>query len=77
MVREVAQAGGSVPDHIRKVLRRGGPSGATLWVGNLGVDGSDVAKYLGVTRGFPEAGDGSGVGGHTANIRGLCEGDMI
>ena len=34
------------------------PSGATLWVGNLGIDVSDAAKTRGGTRNFPEAGDG-------------------
>ena len=57
-VREVAKAGWSRPDHLGKVLPRGGSGGDTLWFGNLGVDGSDDAKYLEGTRGFPAAGDG-------------------
>ena len=57
-VREVAKTGGSGPDHIRKDVPCGGPGGATLWVGNLGVDGSNATKTLGGTRRFTEAGDG-------------------
>ena len=47
-VREVAKEGGSGPDCLIEVIPRGGPGGATLWVGNLGVDGSDAAKIEGV-----------------------------
>ena len=57
-VREVAEAGGSVPDHLIKILPHGGPGGGTLWVVNLGIGGSDAAKTQGGTHGFPDAGDG-------------------
>ena len=57
-VREVAKAGGSGPNHLGRVIPCGGSGGATLWVRNLGVDGSDDIKYRGGTRGFPEVGDG-------------------
>ena len=42
--REVAKARGIGTDNLSKVLLRGGPGGATLWVGNLVVDGSNDAK---------------------------------
>ena len=42
--REVAEAGGSGSDHLRNVLLCSGPDGATLWVVNLDVDGSDAEK---------------------------------
>ena len=38
-------------------MPHGGPGGTTLWVGNLGVDGSDDAKNLGGTLGFTVEGD--------------------
>ena len=56
-VREVSDVGGSGSDHLRKVLPRVGPGGATIWLENLGVDGSNAAKTRGVARGFPAAGD--------------------
>ena len=43
-VREFSEEGGSGPDRLRTVLPSGGPGGATLYVRNLGVDGSDAAK---------------------------------
>ena len=46
--REVAEEGGSGTDNFRKVLLRGGPGGATIWVGNLGVDSSYAEKREGV-----------------------------
>ena len=48
-VREVAEERGSGPDGLSKVLPLGGPGGATLWVVNLDVDGSDAAKIEGLT----------------------------
>ena len=60
-VKEVSDEGGRVSNHVSKVLPCGGPGGDTLWFGNLGVDGSDDAKYLEGTRGFPAAGDGDEV----------------
>ena len=58
-VREVSEEGGSGTDHLRKFLSRVGLGGATLWVENLGVDGSDDAKTRGGTHGFPVTGDGN------------------
>ena len=57
VVRVVNKAGGSRPSHLRKVPPRGGPGGATLWVGNLGVDSSDAAKVYGAKYGFPTSSD--------------------
>ena len=48
MVRGVDDEGGIGPDCLRKFLPHGGPGGATLWVGNLGVDSSDTEKLEGV-----------------------------
>ena len=42
-VSEVAEAGGSEPDHLRKVIPRGVTGSATIWVGNLGVDSRDAS----------------------------------
>ena len=55
--REVAEEGGSGPDSLSKVLTIGGPGGAPLWGGNLGLVGNNAAKTLGGTRGFLAAGD--------------------
>ena len=57
MFREDSKEGGSGPDFISKVLPCSGTGSATLWVGNLGVDGSDDAKNLGGTLGFTVEGD--------------------
>ena len=43
-VRGVSEEGGSGPDNLSKVLPCSGPGGDTLWVENLGVDGSDDTK---------------------------------
>ena len=43
-VREVAEEGGSGPEHLSKVLPHSVPGSDTLWVGNLGVYGSNAAK---------------------------------
>ena len=51
-VRGVAEEGGSGPDHLSKFLPRGGPGGATIWFGNLGVDSSDATKIWGGTHVF-------------------------
>ena len=59
-VREVVEEGGIRTNHLRKVLPRGGPGGAIIWVDNLGVDVSDAAKNLGGTREFHAAGDKDG-----------------
>ena len=56
-VEEVAEEGGSGTDHLSKVLPCISPGGATLWVGKLGVDGSDAAKTRGGSCGFPVSGD--------------------
>ena len=64
--REVAEYGGSRNHHLKKVLTSGGPGGAPLWGGNLGFDGSNAAKSLGVTHGFLAGygrDDGSKAGG--------------
>ena len=47
-IREVAEEGGSGPNCLSKFLTRGGTVSATLWVGKLGVDGSDAEKLKGV-----------------------------
>ena len=60
-VKEVAEEVGRVSNNVIKVLPCGGPGGDTLWFGNLGVDGSDDAKYLEGKRGFTAAGDGDEV----------------
>ena len=44
--------GGSIPNHLIKFILRGVPGGASIWVGNLGVDASDATKYRGGTCGF-------------------------
>ena len=43
-VREVFEVGASGPNHCREVLLRGVPGGATLWVGNLGIDGRNITS---------------------------------
>ena len=50
--REATEERGSGPDYLRKVLLCGGLGSATLWVGNLGVYGSDAAKNEGAHMGF-------------------------
>ena len=57
-VREVSDEGGIGPNHLSKVLLRGGPGGATIWVRNLGVDNSDAAKTRGGPPEFHVTGDG-------------------
>ena len=56
-VREVAEEGRSVPNHLSKVIPHSGPGGATLWFVNLGSDGRDAAKPCGGTCEFHPAGD--------------------
>ena len=41
---EVSEEGGSGTDSLIKVLQIGGPGGAPLWGGNLGLDGNNAAK---------------------------------
>ena len=53
---EVAEERGSRPDNFSKFLPSGGPSGASFWGGNMGLDRNDAAKTGGGTRGFLEAG---------------------
>ena len=55
---EVAEEGGGVPNSLIKAPPIGGPGGAPLWGGNLGLDENDAAKTLGGTRGFLAAGCG-------------------
>ena len=43
-VREVSEEERIGPENLSKVLSHSGPGGATIWVGNLGVDISDAAK---------------------------------
>ena len=57
-VREVAEEVGSRPNGLSKVLPRSGPGGATLWVANLGIDGSDDGKNREGPGVFLAAGDG-------------------
>ena len=56
--REVSEDGGSRPNRLRKVLPRGGPGGAPIWVGNLGFDVRDVVKTREGTCGFLAEGCG-------------------
>ena len=71
-VREFDKTVGSRPNHLGKVLPRSGSGGATLWVWNLGADGSNDAKDQGRTLGIPAA--GSGEEGVKARGRDLEEG---
>ena len=57
----VAEEIGSRPDSCSKFIPSGGPSGASFWGGNMGLDGNDDAKNGGGTHGFLEA-DGGDVG---------------
>ena len=57
VVREVADDRGSGPNHIRKFIPCGGPYGATLCVGNLGVDGRNDTKTRWDKSEFPAVGD--------------------
>ena len=52
------EEGGRGTGSLRNVLPRGGTGGATIWVVDLGVDGSNYAKTRGGTREFSAAGDG-------------------
>ena len=54
LLREVAEDRGNIPDKCRKFLLIGGPSGASFWVGNMGIDSKNAAKTVWVTRGFFE-----------------------
>ena len=56
-VWEVSEERRSRPNCLRKVLLCGGLGGATLWVRNLGVDGSNTAKTRGGTREINAAGE--------------------
>ena len=58
LLREVAEDRGNIPDKCRKFLLIGGPSGASFWVGNIGLDSNDAAKTRWGTYGFLEAGEG-------------------
>ena len=60
-LREVAEEEGSIPNHLSNFIPLDGLGAATLWVGNLGVDGIDDANTQGDTNEFPTESDGDEV----------------